>query len=175
MELKLKFRFWQFVVDIIWSRAEIVLVISHLPIVIDFLGNAPTTKTRLLLINFGLGCLFTAFLFLNSAILQLFRSHLIDPQFSHNDVVHCGGHFLPCVVMVAFFKDCMNCACTGRGNADGKWTSIINKTTVCYSWLLTDNLQLSWGVTAEFLRLCSLVDECSDIALFAAFVLSTKT
>lgn len=36
------------------------------------------------------------------------QSHLIDPQFSYDDVVHCGGNFLPCVVIVALFKDCVN-------------------------------------------------------------------
>lgn len=39
------------------------------------------------------------------------HSHLINPQFPYNDVMHCGGNFLPCVVIVAFPKDCMNCAC----------------------------------------------------------------
>lgn len=38
-------------------------------------------------------------------------SHLIDPKFSDNDVVHRGVNFLPCVVIIALLKDCMNCAC----------------------------------------------------------------
>lgn len=43
----------------------------------------------------------------------LVRSHLVDPQLSYNDVVHCGGHFLPRVVIVALLKDGMNGACRG--------------------------------------------------------------
>lgn len=39
------------------------------------------------------------------------ESHLVDPEFPNDDVVHCGGHFLPRVVIVALVKNGMNGPC----------------------------------------------------------------
>lgn len=48
--------------------------------------------------------------------LWLRQSHLIDPQFAHDDVVHRGGDLLPCVVIVSLLEDRVNCAYDEGGN-----------------------------------------------------------
>lgn len=35
-------------------------------------------------------------------------TYLVNPQLPHDDVVHCGGHLLPRVVIVALLKHSMN-------------------------------------------------------------------
>lgn len=40
-----------------------------------------------------------------------FSTYLVNPQLSHDDVVHRGGNLLPSVVIVALFKDGVNGAC----------------------------------------------------------------
>lgn len=45
----------------------------------------------------------------------LSSTYLVNPQLPHDDVVHCGGHLLPRVVIVALLKHGVNCSCTQEG------------------------------------------------------------
>ena len=97
-------------------------------------------------------------------LLNRFQPHLIDPQFSYNDVVHCGVNFLPCVVIAALFKDCMNCPCTERGNTDivKKKKSAWTKQIFFFQQPLNNNLLLSQGESNTFFKICSLISQHSQ-------------